>query len=129
MKMVCIAALLQFLNPKITTPAPGPVDIGVPGDYAIGSLTWVENGRVFVGRDERGLYAITAICTHLGCTPHLDGTTFVCPCHGSRFSREGRVLGGPATRALDRAFVSRSADGRLSVDTSRVVGEEYRLQV
>src|SRR4030042_4642203 len=38
-------------------------------------------------RDERGWYALSNICTHLGCAPALDQTSklLVCPCHGSRF--------------------------------------------
>jgi menaquinol-cytochrome c reductase iron-sulfur subunit len=43
-------------------------------------------------------------CTHLGCAYHWDQikTEFVCPCHNSIFSVEGKVLGGPAPRPLDR---------------------------
>ena len=43
-------------------------------------------------------------CTHLGCAYHWDGgkNEFVCPCHNSVFSIDGRVLGGPAPRPLDR---------------------------
>jgi len=51
-------------------------------------------------RDAQGIYAISTICTHLGCIvkPALDG--FECPCHGSRFGPDGAVLKGPAPRAL-----------------------------
>ncbi len=125
------AALARFFEPNLTTPAPGPVAIGTPGDYPVGSLTFVEDARVYVGHDGRGLYAMTAVCTHLGCTPGLtkDGQAFDCPCHGSRFARDGQVLNGPATRALEHAFVGRSADERLFVDRSRTVDTDYRLQV
>jgi menaquinol-cytochrome c reductase iron-sulfur subunit len=43
-------------------------------------------------------------CTHLGCAYHWEGRRheFVCPCHGSRFAADGRVLAGPAPRPLDR---------------------------
>ncbi len=43
-------------------------------------------------------------CTHLGCAYHWEasGNQFVCPCHESRFSIDGKVLGGPASRPLDR---------------------------
>ncbi|MBI5302506.1 MAG: Rieske 2Fe-2S domain-containing protein [Chloroflexi bacterium] len=117
----------RFLAPNIVTPAPGPVEIGMADEYAVGSVTHIENARVYLGRDERGFYAISATCTHLGCTPRLDGDKFACPCHGSRFSREGKVLAAPATRALDRAFVGRAANGKLFVDRSRVVDASYRL--
>ena len=43
-------------------------------------------------------------CTHLGCAYHWDEAKneFVCPCHNSMFSIEGKVLGGPAPRPLDQ---------------------------
>ncbi len=121
------AMFARFLSPNIVTPAPGPIEIGNPEEYAIGSLTHIENARAYLGRDERGYYAIIAICTHLGCAPRLDGNEFACPCHGSRFARDGSVLAAPATRALDRAFVGRAANGKLFVDRSRIVDSSYRF--
>ena len=55
-------------------------------------------------------------CTHLGCAYHWDAAKneFVCPCHNSLFSIDGRVLGGPAPRALDR-FETRIEGGQLMV--------------
>jgi len=46
-------------------------------------------------------------CTHLGCAYHWDDPshTFICPCHTSYFSIDGKVLGGPAPRPLDRYAV------------------------
>ena len=125
-----IAAMFaRFLTPNLVTPSPGPVEIGMPDVYAMGSLTHVESARVYLGRDERGFYAIVAICTHLGCTPRLESNEFACPCHGSRFARDGSVLAAPATRTLDRAWVGRSANGKLFVDRSRIVDASYRLVV
>lgn len=124
-----VAALLRFLSPNVVTPAPGPVEIGAADSFAAGSLTYVESARSYVGRDDRGFYAISAVCTHLGCTPRLDDDAFICPCHGSRFTRSDRVVNGPATRPLDRAFVGRAANGHLFVDRGRIVDENYRLQV
>lgn len=42
-------------------------------------------------------------CTHMGCELGFDEAeqTWECPCHGSRFAQDGRVLQGPATRPLD----------------------------
>ncbi len=47
-------------------------------------------------------YAIRPICTHLGCTVDWQSTEnrFVCPCHGSQYDAQGRVLQGPARRSL-----------------------------
>ena len=53
-------------------------------------------------------------CTHLGCAYHWQDTKFVCPCHASFFSIEGKVMGGPAPRPLDR-YVTRIEGTRLQV--------------
>ncbi len=53
--------------------------------------------------------AFSPLCTHLGCAYQwqLSGGAFVCPCHGSSFSRTGDVITGPANRPLDRYQVKR----------------------
>ena len=122
-----VAAFARFMQPNMTTPAPGLVEIGTADEYAVGSLTFIESARAYLGRDARGFYATIAICTHLGCTPRLEVDDFACPCHGSQFTRAGAVVNGPATRALDRAFVGRAASGKLFVDRSRVVDANYRF--
>lgn len=59
--------------------------------------------KVAVYRDEQGkLHERSAVCTHLGCVVKWNAgeKSWDCPCHGSRFSPDGRVLNGPAPRAL-----------------------------
>jgi len=48
--------------------------------------------------------AFSATCTHLGCQVLWDAPThrFRCPCHGGTYDAEGRVIGGPPPRPLDR---------------------------
>jgi len=59
--------------------------------------------------------AIDATCTHEGCTiTGADGSTYVCPCHGSRYNRNGQVLAGPAKAAL-RQFPATLADGVVTI--------------
>jgi Rieske Fe-S protein len=59
--------------------------------------------------------AIDAVCSHESCTvTGGDGTVYVCPCHGSRYDRNGRVLGGPATAAL-RQFPTKFASGVVTI--------------
>ena len=55
-------------------------------------------------KSESEVVAYAPQCTHLGCAYHWDdpSKTFICPCHTSAFSPEGKVLSGPAPRALDR---------------------------
>jgi cytochrome b6-f complex iron-sulfur subunit len=123
-----IAMFARFLTPNIVTSRGGPVEIEMPGEYSIGSLNYVERARAYVGQDQGGYYAFLAVCTHLGCTPRLEGTQFVCPCHGSRFDSNGEVISGPARRPLERIFMGRAANGKLFLDTSRTVDVNFRLK-
>ena len=59
--------------------------------------------------------AIDAVCTHEGCTiTGADSTTYVCPCHGSRYSRSGQVVGGPAKASL-RQYATTFSDGVVTI--------------
>jgi len=63
--------------------------------------------RVAAYRDPEGnLHERSAICTHLGCVVHFNSaeTSWDCPCHGSRFGIDGRVLNGPASKPLPGAW-------------------------
>ena len=63
-----------------------------------------------LARDNGEFGALSPICTHRGCTVDVSGDRLVCPCHGSTYDRDGRVLRGPAQRALTRYAVTRSGD-------------------
>jgi Rieske Fe-S protein len=62
------------------------------------------------------IVVFSPICPHLGCLYNWDAPAgrFVCPCHGSQFGTDGKVLAGPAPRPLD-PLPSRTQDGVLSV--------------
>ena len=57
-----------------------------------------------VKKPDNQVVAFAPQCTHLGCAYHWDDPshTFICPCHTSSFSIDGKVLAGPAPRPLDR---------------------------
>ena len=80
---------------------------GVPGELAPGeaAVTGMAPGQVAVSRDADGeLHKVSAVCTHLGCivTWNTAETTWDCPCHGSRFDIEGKVIQGPAVKDLEK---------------------------
>ncbi|MFD5296094.1 FAD-dependent oxidoreductase [Streptomyces mutabilis] len=82
-------------------PAP-PVDALPPGE---GALVRVGGDRLAVYRDEAGaLHAVSSRCTHLGCLVSFNAAerAWECPCHGSRFDTDGKVIQGPATKPLER---------------------------
>ncbi len=65
----------------------------------------VEKGTAWVvKRDASNVVAFGPSCTHLGCAYHWDAQNndFLCPCHTSIFSMDGKVVSGPAPRPLDR---------------------------
>ena len=57
-----------------------------------------------------GFAAVSSVCTHRGCTVDLGGPGLACPCHGSQYDREGRVMRGPANRSLQRYPVRAAGD-------------------
>jgi Rieske Fe-S protein len=63
----------------------------------------------------RRFAAVSPICTHLGCTVEIEQSRLVCPCHGSNYDREGRVLRGPAEQPLTRYPVELTTDDVLIV--------------
>jgi Rieske Fe-S protein len=74
--------------------------LGKPEDYQVGEVSTrlQKEQRVWMIRNDEGMYALIAICTHLGCTPIWWPTEdrFKCPCHGSNFLIDGQNVAGPA---------------------------------
>ena len=120
------------MMPNVVTEPPSKFRVGFPGDFADDSVEtrfkegfgiWIVNA---VYRGKRQIYALSTVCTHLGCiTMWLDSErTFKCPCHGSGFTMEGINTEGPAPRPLERYAIAIADDGRIEVDKSRVFREE-----
>ncbi len=85
-----------------------------------------EKGTAWVVKTAAGeVLAFSPICTHLGCAYHWDAKKgdFVCPCHGSEFSLDGKVLSGPAPRPLDR-FETKIENARLWLGPVQQGGEK-----
>jgi nitrite reductase/ring-hydroxylating ferredoxin subunit len=102
-------AMMHRLHER-SRPAPQPL----PADLPMG-LSIAGDAIVFRHDDGR-VQAWSARCTHLGCRLDrvIDGAV-VCPCHGSRFDEQGRVLNGPAARPLQPLPVQAEASGGWTV--------------
>jgi cytochrome b6-f complex iron-sulfur subunit len=123
---------LDYLAPKVLLELPKRFVIGVLANMQPNSVIFDAEHRLIVFRDKQGyFYALSAVCTHLGCIVewketgipgHPEGV-IACPCHGSVFSRNGEVLRGPAPRALDR-FKLYLEEDRVIVDMNETVSEQ-----
>lgn len=88
---------------------------------------FVPVGRpVAVFRDARGVWAVSTVCTHLGCIVKREADGFACPCHGSKFALDGVVRKGPAPKALAWLEVTKLAAGTYLVDQSKTVNAGTR---
>jgi len=107
-----------YIYPRGKALTSGAFQVGTPDQYPEG-VTYVDGKRVFIVRDAEGLRAVSAVCTHLGCTVNwvADKGQYECPCHGSVFdAKTGDVSGGPAPRGLDFVSLALLEDGSLQVD-------------
>ncbi|MBA9052955.1 MULTISPECIES: Rieske (2Fe-2S) protein [Streptomyces] len=92
-----------------------PVDLGAESDVAKGGAKLYKDHNVVVSRDKSGtLKAYSTVCTHAGCPINkLQGTTLICPCHGSEFDAvTGKVVQSPATEPLTELSV-KTQNGRI----------------
>ena len=120
-------SLTRFFLPRTIMEPSSVFRIGFPGDYSLGVDTkWQQQYRIWVVKNSDRLFVITAICTHLGCTPDWKSSEnkFKCPCHGSGYDSEGVNFEGPAPRPMDRAHVSLDAEGQIVVNKDRVFKSE-----
>jgi Rieske Fe-S protein len=111
----------QLCSPRLAGQFTGSgVRVNVAGSPLadVGGAALVEStaGVFLVARTSASAFtAIEAVCTHEGCTiTGADGATYVCPCHGSRYSRSGQVLQGPATASL-RQYPTTFAEGIVTI--------------
>ncbi|MBI4874897.1 MAG: ubiquinol-cytochrome c reductase iron-sulfur subunit [Acidobacteria bacterium] len=125
-----LGGVLRLPKPAVL---PGPLRIfklGDPAQYAAGSVTPMESSGFFLFRDEKGFHAISSVCTHLGCiVAREENVGFACPCHGSNFSADGAVVGGPAPEGLPWLQISLSPDGQLQVNAEAQVARGTKFQV
>lgn len=106
--------------------ASGPVEAGSLADYPKDGVydKFAKSHKFFIIRNAGEVYATSAICSHKQAALTLQGQDIVCKKHGSKFSVHGTATKGPAKTSLLRYGISKSADGKLTVDTSKSFGEK-----
>lgn len=115
-----LAIFGRFMMPNVLYEPPTTVPIGKRDDYQSETVeTKFKKKGFWVVNHAATLYALQAICTHLGCPPNwlASDQKFKCPCHGSGFRISGINFEGPAPRPLER-FRIYEEDGELIVDKS-----------
>ena len=94
-------APVRLVTDRVAMRFAGPLDQLQPGE---GRVVDVDGEKVAAYRDPDGVvHAVSPICTHLRCVVAFDSerTGWQCPCHGSRFTIDGKVLRGPAKKPLE----------------------------
>jgi menaquinol-cytochrome c reductase iron-sulfur subunit len=137
-------ASLRSLVPNVTYDAPTTLKVGPPEAFPDG-LKFLPDERLFVFRSGKTFHAISAVCTHLGCTVRAEALArpeeqtiegqalrmthrFMCPCHGSLYKGDGSNVSGPAPKSLAWYRLSVSPDdGQLVVDLADEVDHSFRL--
>lgn len=136
----------RSLIPNVLYEPPQKFKVGLPALLADG-MTFLEDKRLYIFKEGKSFYAISAACTHLGCTVKYTKLNqakqvesggekknvpfeFHCPCHGSKFYADGTNYAGPAPSALQWFKLEVSPDdGQLVVDLNSEVEQNFRLTV
>jgi cytochrome b6-f complex iron-sulfur subunit len=122
---------LNYISPNVLFEPPSRFRVGMPEDYPVNSVSFLREQQIYVVRTTEGFTALSAVCTHLGCITewHPDDNLIECPCHGSKFNREGTKVAGPAPRPLPHVSVQLAPDGQLVVDKLNTVPANQILKV
>lgn len=125
-------AWVRMMYPRVLFEPPTRFKLGLPNEYAPNSVSdkWIRLYRFWMIRMTDRFIALSAKCTHLGCTPRYLATEdkFKCPCHGSGFrgiaGNPGMNFEGPAPRPLERFQIELAEDGQILVDTGKLYAFE-----
>jgi len=125
-----VAVTYQFFSPNVLFEPSPTFRAGNPDLYPVHSVTFLQDQQVYIVRVPEGFYAVSAVCTHLGCVTQWKPDTgmIACPCHGSKFQADGTKIEGPAPRPLPHFAISLTADGELLVDKLQNIKSEQVLK-
>jgi len=121
----------QFVSPNVLSELSSTFGAGNPDLYPVNSVTFLQSQQVYIVRTEAGFYAVSAVCTHLGCITQwkAEANMIACPCHGSKFQASGKKIEGPAAHSQPHYAISLTADGELQVDKLQIIKADQVLKV
>lgn len=126
--LAAATATTRFMFPNVLFEPPPTFKAGFSNEIQVGQVDerFKQRFAVWLVRDPEGIYALSTVCTHLGCTPNwLEAEQkFKCPCHGSGYYKTGVNFEGPTPRPLERFAISLADDGQILVDKSRKFQQE-----
>jgi cytochrome b6-f complex iron-sulfur subunit len=125
----------RFMFPNVLFEPPPTFKAGFPSEIQVGQVderfkqkfaVWLVRTAYDQYANASGIFALSTVCTHLGCTPNwLEGEQkFKCPCHGSGYYKTGVNFEGPTPRPLERYAITLADDGQILVDKSRKFQQE-----
>jgi len=128
--LASLTATARFMFPNVLFEPPPTFKAGFPNEIQIGQVderfkqrfaVWLVRSAFDEWGMGTGIYALSTVCTHLGCTPNwLEAEQkFKCPCHGSGYYKTGVNFEGPTPRPLERYAIALADDGQILVDKSR----------
>jgi len=121
----------EFLSPNVLYEPSSVVNAGKVDRYPLGSVTADPKAGLYVVHSPEGIYAVSAVCTHLGCltTWKPDVQMITCPCHGSKFHTDGTKIEGPAPTPLPWLKTQVSDEGDLLIDRSIQLKQKEYVRV
>jgi Rieske Fe-S protein len=115
-----MAGMLRLPKAAVLSSPSKKFRVNLPEALAPGEALIPAGRPVAIFRDAEGVFALSIVCTHLGCIVKTSADGFECPCHGSRFGPDGAVTKGPAPQPLPWLKVSVSG-GAITVDEGTTV--------
>ena len=125
----------RFMFPNVLFEPPPTFKAGFPNEIQVGQVderfkqkfaVWLVRTAYDEYANAAGIFALSTVCTHLGCTPNwLEAEQkYKCPCHGSGYYKNGVNFEGPTPRPLERFAITLADDGQILVDKSRKFQQE-----
>ncbi len=119
-----VTVLSAFFIPRVDFTKVDVFKVGPPENYPKNTVdeSFKASKGVWMVNDGQKIFAVSIVCTHLGCTPNWmpNESKFKCPCHGSGFTMQGINFEGPAPVPLRRFEVSLADDGQIIVNKGRL---------